>query len=53
VYQGILATIESSDYDVFERRAVVSRGRKCWITARNMALPVVRHVAARMASRGH
>ncbi len=42
VYRGILDRIESSGYDVFERRACVSPLRKYWIMTRAMAVPVVR-----------
>lgn len=42
VYAGILSRIESSRYDVFERRAVVPAAQKYWITARTLALPAVR-----------
>jgi phytoene synthase len=42
VYEGILGRIESSDYDVFHRRAVVPRASKYWITARALALPALR-----------
>ncbi len=49
VYREILARVQSSDYDVFDRRAVVPSGRKYWLTVRNMAVPVTRHVAERIA----
>ena len=42
VYRGILDRIEASDYDVFDRRAVVPAPRKYWITARAMAGPIAR-----------
>jgi len=42
VYAGILDRIESWDYDVFERRAVVAKPRKYWITARALAVPALR-----------
>lgn len=42
VYEGILGRIEASDYDVFQRRAVVPKARKYWITARALALPALR-----------
>lgn len=42
VYSGILDRIESGGYDVFERRAVVPRVRKYWITARALATPMLR-----------
>ncbi len=37
VYSAILREIERSDYDVFERRAVVSSAEKYWITGRAIA----------------
>lgn len=36
VYSQILPRIESADYDVFHRRAVVPASRKYWITARTL-----------------
>ena len=42
VYAGILSRIESMDYDVFNRRAVVPASQKYWITARTMAVPMLR-----------
>lgn len=42
VYEGILGRVESSDYDVFHRRAVVPKASKYWITARALALPALR-----------
>ena len=42
VYEDILGRIESNGYDVFERRAVVPKSRKYWITARALALPALR-----------
>ncbi len=42
VYRGILDRIESSGYDVFDRRACVSPLRKYWIMTRAMAVPVAR-----------
>jgi 15-cis-phytoene synthase len=42
VYRGILDRIEATDYDVFDRRAVVPAARKYWITARAMAGPIAR-----------
>ena len=36
VYRDILTRIESSGYDVFERRAVVPAPRKYWLTARGL-----------------
>jgi 15-cis-phytoene synthase len=49
VYCEILARVEQSDFNVFERRAVVPTGRKYWLTMRNMALPIARHSAGKMA----
>jgi phytoene synthase len=49
VYREILSQVEDSDFDVFERRAVVPRVRKYWLTARNMAGPMARHSAQRLA----
>jgi phytoene synthase len=37
VYSAILREIERSNYDVFERRAVVSAAEKYWITGRAIA----------------
>jgi phytoene synthase len=44
VYRAILGRIESSRYDVFERRAVVPALQKYWITFRSTAAPAVRRV---------
>lgn len=44
VYREILARIEQSDYDVFDRRAYVPAGRKYWITLRGMAVPAWRRL---------
>jgi phytoene synthase len=44
VYAGILDRIEAGGYDVFDRRAVVPKSRKYWITARAMALPALRQL---------
>jgi phytoene synthase len=44
VYRAILGRIESSGYDVFERRAVVPALQKYWITFRGTAAPAVRRV---------
>ncbi len=41
VYREILARIETSDYDVFARRARVPASRKYWITARHLAARAV------------
>jgi phytoene synthase len=49
VYREILGRIEKSDYDVFDRRAVVPAAWKYWITTRRMALPVARYSAGRLA----
>jgi 15-cis-phytoene synthase len=50
VYKEILVKMESFDYDVFERRAVVPNTKKYWLTARKMSVPVARHLAARITS---
>ena len=50
VYRGILDRIESSGYDVFDRRAFVSPVRKYWITTKAMALPLARSSLARFGS---
>jgi hypothetical protein len=34
---------------VFENRTVVPAARKYWLSARNMALPIARHSAQRLA----
>jgi 15-cis-phytoene synthase len=52
VYKEILGSIESSDYDTFERRAVVPNRKKYWLTARNVAMPAARHLAGRITSLG-
>lgn len=49
VYAGILSQIERADYEVFERRAVVPAVEKYWITARTMAVPMLRSSVSRMA----
>jgi len=49
VYREILMRIEASDFDVFERRTVVPAMRKYWLTARNMAQPIARYSARRLA----
>jgi phytoene synthase len=49
VYKHILALIVHSHFDVFESRAVVSPARKYWLTMRNMAVPLARHSANRLA----
>jgi len=50
VYREILVRIEKSEFDVFNRRAVVPPAQKYWLTARNMAVPMMRHSIDRMAS---
>ncbi len=50
VYRDILSGIESSDYQVFDRRTVVSPARKYWITTRALAAPAARHYASRLWS---
>jgi 15-cis-phytoene synthase len=47
VYREILVQIESSGFDVFDRRAVVPAGQKYLLTARNMAAPIARRAASR------
>ena len=42
VYSGILDRIESGGYDVFDRRHVVPKAHKYWITARALAVPMLR-----------
>ena len=37
------------NFDVFENRAVVTPGRKYWLTARNLARPIARHSATKLA----
>lgn len=49
VYREILAEIDHSGCDVFDRRAVVPPLRKYWLTARSMALPIARHSVERIA----
>jgi 15-cis-phytoene synthase len=49
VYREILARIELAHYDVFTRRTVVPPLRKYWLTARNMAMPMARHSAGKLA----
>ncbi len=49
VYREILTRVERSDFDVFDRRAVVPPIQKYWLSARNMAVPMLRHSAGRLA----
>ena len=49
VYKEILAKVERSGYDVFDKRAVVSTGRKYLITARNLAGPLTHRMRKRLA----
>jgi 15-cis-phytoene synthase len=49
VYRAILLRVEASGFDVFEQRAVVPAAQKYWLTACNLALPVARHSAGRLA----
>jgi phytoene synthase len=51
VYGAILAKIERSDFDVFDRRAVVSARRKYWITARRLTGPFLRQIWYRTGGR--
>ena len=48
VYREILVRVEKSDFCVFEQRAIVPSAQKYWLTARNMALPMMRHSIARL-----
>jgi phytoene synthase len=45
VYREILQQLETSGFDVFDHRAVVPASRKYWLTASNLAGPLVRHTA--------
>ena len=49
VYREILQQLETSAFDVFDHRAVVPASRKYWLTASNLAGPLVRHTADRIA----
>ena len=49
VYREILNAVESSNFDVFEKRTVVPASRKYWLTTRSFALPIARHSAQRLA----
>jgi len=49
VYREILQQLETSGFDVFDHRAVVPASRKYWLTASNLAGPLVRHTADRIA----
>jgi phytoene synthase len=49
IYGGILDEIEANRYDVFTRRAVTPRRRKCWIAARAMAWPALQRSARGLA----
>ncbi len=49
VYREILVRVARSDFAVFDSRAVVPPAQKYWLTARNMALPMMRHSAGRLA----
>lgn len=42
VYSSILDRIQSGGYDVFDRRTVVPKAQKYWITARALATPMLR-----------
>ncbi len=48
VYHEILNRLQSSSFDVFGARTVVPTSRKYWITARSLAVPVVRRSAGRL-----
>lgn len=49
VYREILQRLATSGFDVFEDRAVVPASRKYWLTAQNLAMPVMRHSVSRLA----
>jgi phytoene synthase len=49
VYCEILQQVELSGFDVFDHRAVVPAGRKYWLTASNLAGPIMRNTADRFA----
>lgn len=51
VYRQILGRIEGAGNDVFSQRAVVPPFEKYWITARRMAVPMMRHAVARLGGR--
>ncbi len=42
LYRAILTSVEENDFDVFERRAVVSPLRKWWLTGRSLPAPFLR-----------
>ncbi|MGC2661933.1 MAG: phytoene/squalene synthase family protein [Bryobacteraceae bacterium] len=48
VYREILVRMESSSFDVFERRTVVPTAHKYWLTASNLIIPVARHSAGKL-----
>jgi phytoene synthase len=50
VYAEILARIEASHYDVFDKRAAVPAFTKYWLTMKAMAVPAVRHSMTRLVS---
>ena len=47
VYCEILNRVESSNFNVFAQRTIVPATRKYWLTARNLALPILRHYTKR------
>lgn len=49
VYREILSRIKASDFDVFDRRAVVPTGKKYLLTMRNMAGPMARRATSQVA----
>lgn len=51
VYREILRSIEDNDYNVFEQRAVVPAATKYWLTARCMAMPVMRSSLRKLVAR--
>jgi 15-cis-phytoene synthase len=48
VYAAILSQIERNRYRVFDRRAIVPRHQKYWITLRALAAPAARVTVARL-----
>ncbi len=48
VYHEILNRLRASSFDVFGHRTVVPASVKYWITARSLALPIVRQSAGRL-----
>ncbi len=48
VYHEILVQLRSSHFDVFGHRTVVPAGRKYWLTAKSLAMPIARQSAGRL-----